>query len=180
MDLVWASVDGNLGTADPAFEAHAGPMKYWALAFWESWFTDTEMVNALADARHKLNVKGKSVWARVTGPATAIVATMMRLKWKWADDRTVQDDIRNAWTFGLDSPKDFVSAAHASVRRWRLNRVALPFPQLVPQRMGVHAANATPSIVLDFFGVVAPMIRGKAPTNKMATPRNNKWGSSLA
>jgi len=81
VDLVWAAVDGNTGTADPAFEAHAGPMKYWALAFWESWFDDAELVKALTDARQKLNVKGKSIWGRVTGPATAFVVTMLRLKW---------------------------------------------------------------------------------------------------
>jgi len=46
--------------------------------------------------------------------------------------------------------------------------------------MDVHAATSTPSVVLDFFGIIAPMIKGKAPTGKMATPWNNNWGSALA
>ena len=34
IDLIWATLDGTSGTADPAFEAHSGPIKYWALSFW--------------------------------------------------------------------------------------------------------------------------------------------------
>jgi len=145
----------------------------------EAWFDDAELVNALSDARQKLNVKGKSIWGRVTGPATAFVATLMRLKWSWLDERTVQDDNGNAWTLGLDAPKDFVNAAHASVRRWRLDRISLLFPQLVPKTFDVHAAASTPSVVLDFFGIIAPMIKGKAPSGKMATRWSNNWGSAL-
>ncbi len=31
VDLVWALIDGASGTADPTFDAHNGPIKYWAL-----------------------------------------------------------------------------------------------------------------------------------------------------
>ena len=80
VDLVWASADCNSGTADPAFEAHAGPIRYWALSFWEAWFPEQQMERAIHDAREKLNVKGKSIWGRVTGLAIALVTTTLRLK----------------------------------------------------------------------------------------------------
>ena len=31
-------LDGPHGTMDPAFSAHEGPIKYWALAWWLNWF----------------------------------------------------------------------------------------------------------------------------------------------
>ena len=41
VDIIWASTDGAHGTADPAFDAHCGPLKYWAIACWEGWFPIT-------------------------------------------------------------------------------------------------------------------------------------------
>ena len=46
----------------------------------------------------------KSVWDRVTGPATALVATLRRLAWSWTGDLQVQDGIGNTFVFGLDAP----------------------------------------------------------------------------
>ena len=57
----------DTGTADPAFDAHAGPIKYWALAFWEGWFDDATIEASFEKARAKLNITGKSIWGRVTG-----------------------------------------------------------------------------------------------------------------
>ena len=50
VDLIWASVDGTGGAADPAFEAHDGPIKYWALAFWEQRFPEDELVKEISAA----------------------------------------------------------------------------------------------------------------------------------
>ena len=117
VDLVWASIDGAGGTADPAFEAHEGPIKYWATAFWESWFSQEILIKAIEDAQVKLKVFGRSVWSRVTGSATALVATTRRLKWTWINPLTICDDAGRTLVFGLDAPKDFVTAVRASVRR---------------------------------------------------------------
>jgi hypothetical protein len=123
IDILWAALDGASGAADPAFEAHEGPIKYWAIAFWEQWFEQEVLTDAIQAARGKLKVFGRSVWGRVAGPATALIATMRRLKWTWISPITVKDDIGRVLVFGLDAPKDFVTAARASVRRWRLTRI---------------------------------------------------------
>ena len=117
VDMVWAVIDGASGTGDPAFEAHCGPVKYWALAWWENWFPHQDIESVLEKAKAKLNVNGKSVWARVAGPATALTATLKKLSWTWVRADTVRDDIGNEWVFGLDAPKTFASAVQAWVRR---------------------------------------------------------------
>ena len=50
-DVSLALTDGASGVADPAFEAHSGPIKCWALAWWESWFPSQEMEDAMKKAR---------------------------------------------------------------------------------------------------------------------------------
>ena len=92
IDLVWASIDGASGAADPAFDAHDCPIKYWAIAFWEFWFFNPVLTTAIENAQAKLNVVGKSIWGRVTGPATALIATTKRLQWTWVNPLTVNDD----------------------------------------------------------------------------------------
>ena len=75
IDLVWATLDGASGTADPAFEAHSGPIKYRALSFWEGWFPFADNEKTLEMAKQKLKGTKRSLWAKVTGPATALIAT---------------------------------------------------------------------------------------------------------
>ena len=90
----------------------------------------------------------------MAGPATALTAILKRLSWTWVNTNTVKDDIGNVWGFGLDAPKTFAPAVQASIRRWRLRRIAKMFPQLVPDRANVHTAATTPTILIDMFGVV--------------------------
>ena len=179
IDLVWAAFDGPHGTADPAFDAHTGPIKYWAIAFWEGWFPSEEMDAAFNMARTKLNSKGRSVWARVTGPATALVATLKRIQWTWVGDHALKDDIGNVLILGLDAPKTFTAAAQASVRRWRVERLGTLFPQLIPQHADVHTAANAPTILLDMFGAIAPLLKGKNIPPKMSTTWSTKWRASL-
>ena len=93
---------------------------------------------------------------------------------------TVKDDIGNEWVFGLDAPKTFASAVQASVRRWRLKRIAKLFPQLVPNTPDVHTDPSTPTLLIDMFGVVAPLAKGKAAATKMTSRWNNAWAGYLA
>ena len=38
LDLVLYVIDGAAGKLDPAFDAHTGPFKAWALTVWSEWF----------------------------------------------------------------------------------------------------------------------------------------------
>ncbi len=78
-DIALYIIDGANGKLDPAFQAHEGPFKYWALAVWESWFTIDALQVALAQSKVKVASAKGSVRAVVAGPATALVATAIRL-----------------------------------------------------------------------------------------------------
>ena len=113
IDLVWAAIDGASGVADPAFEAHDGPIKYWATAFWECWFSVPLLTEAIERAMEKLKVTRKSIWGRVTGPATALVASFKRLRCTWTDPYTIIDDVGRTFICGTRSAEGFL---HSSPR----------------------------------------------------------------
>ena len=131
-DVSLAHTDGANGVADPAFEAHSNPLTYWSLVFWEQWFSHGALCELLHEAKKRVEQNAPTDWNWVRGPVTALVATMKRIKWTWLSATSVQDDIGNVLDFTLDPPSVFVTAARASVRRWRTERLANLFPQLVP------------------------------------------------
>ena len=49
-DLTLHTLDGGNGTLDPAFPAHVGLVKQWALAWWEGWFCREGLVVAFEAA----------------------------------------------------------------------------------------------------------------------------------
>ena len=61
-----------------------------------------------------------------------------------------------------------------------MERIVAIFPQLIPAHLDVHAVANTPAVNIDMFGVLSPMVKGKAPTTKLTTPWLNKWGASLS
>ena len=65
--------DWNGHSADPAFEAHAGVALMWSLAIFEHW-VDIEDAHLLIASTLK-RLAGKTTWARVFGPAAAIIVT---------------------------------------------------------------------------------------------------------
>ena len=149
------------------------------LAYWEGWFTLTEVGTAIQLAREKLKCSKRSLWAGVTGPATALVATLDRIGWKWIDGDCVADDLRHAWCFGFDPPHAFVTAVRGSVRRWRLDRILKLFSHMAPTYSDSHAPACDPTLLQDIFGVIAPMARGKASLKNLSTPWSNSWAPSL-
>ena len=70
-------MDGASGRLDPAFDAHAGPFKYWCLALWESWFSVDALQAALDQAVAKLDRAKESMSSAVVGPVAALVATFV-------------------------------------------------------------------------------------------------------
>ena len=80
-DMVLYIMDGPHGTLDPAFEAHSGPLKMWAYAWWEGWFQPEVLSRAFGEASLKVGSTEASWWRRTAGPAAAVVASLRRLGW---------------------------------------------------------------------------------------------------
>ena len=80
-DRILYALDAGGGTLDPAFDAHVGPVKSWAFASWEGWFTREQLDVAFAEASLKLARCKGSWWSAVVGPTTALVATLARIGW---------------------------------------------------------------------------------------------------
>ena len=79
LDVVLYVMDGASGKLDPAFDAHTGPFRTWALTVWSDWFPNEVLQVAINKARQKLNNAKRAVWAAVGGPATALLATAQRI-----------------------------------------------------------------------------------------------------
>ena len=61
--LTFLAIDGSNGTLDDAFEAHVAPIRHWATALWDKWFTTNQMQHTLDAARRKLaNSKGTALY----------------------------------------------------------------------------------------------------------------------
>ena len=92
LDLGLMMVDGRArGGADPAFDAHTMPITEWARAVWEERLPRKCLQALAANAQKKLS-KARCVWAAVTGPGTAFVATCARLRWTIVDGMTLRTD----------------------------------------------------------------------------------------
>ena len=133
IDSTLRIVDGPHGTADPAFDAHVQPIAKWALAWWQHWQTSKTLSSAFANATNKLDTCKASVWMKVTGPVTALLASAQRIGWLFEGPHTATDDLGNLFDFTLDSPAAITKAVKASVRRWRLAKIIARFPTAVPE-----------------------------------------------
>ena len=86
-DLTLIAVDGDRGTVDPAFEAHWQPLRHWATAWWEGWFSAKILSLAFLLAWEKLRLCSHSPWQKVAGAASAFIASMERIGWKAHEPR---------------------------------------------------------------------------------------------
>jgi len=131
-DLVLATADAAGSRVDPAFEAHAAPIRYWAYAWWEGWQPRRLLMDAFNDAVGRVNRARRSPWDVVAGPTAAVVVTIWRLGWSILSPTRFCNAAGAVVDVCLDSPAAVVSMVYADVRRWQLARVAEDLRFLVP------------------------------------------------
>ena len=76
----------------------------WALAVWETWFPPAMMEQLMNTAISTLK-NAKRVWAKVKGPAAAVVATAARIGWQVVSASQVITDLGDVLNLRLDQPK---------------------------------------------------------------------------
>ena len=105
LDLALTMADASAnGRADPAFDAHKVPIATWALAIWESWLPRGILERMTKDAINTLRA-AKNVWAKVKGPAAAMVATAARIGWQTLNATTLITDLGEIVDMTMDPPK---------------------------------------------------------------------------
>ena len=122
-EMVLYAADAAGTRIDPAFDAHALPIKFWALAWWQGWRTHDELELAHAQAVDKLTKTRGPLWQAVAGPPSAVIATAWRIGWTFKSGRKMVTETGREIDCLLDSPVAIVSYVCASVRRWRLGRI---------------------------------------------------------
>lgn len=132
-DLVLHVADGAHGTLDPGFDAHGLPIWMWSLAHWEEWLPQL-LDEAMRHATSKvITIQGLAKWRSVTGPAAAATASAARLGWRFDGGQVLVADDGSMYDLRLDPPIVVLQAVHRAVRRWRLERIGLLFPVLLPK-----------------------------------------------
>ena len=53
------------------------------------------------------------------------------------------------------------------------------FPHMPPTYADVLASSADPTVIQNFFGVIAPMAKGKASLKNLSTPWADSWAPAL-
>ena len=141
------AIDGQFGTLDPAFDAHALPIKQWAQGICDATYNHEELMQAVSLARDKIARAKGSPWSVAIVCAAALLLTMGRIAWKLLDPFCAMDHKGQRWHFGKDPPAAIAKAVHQSVRAWRLRRLMAAFPALEPSHFDVcTASDETPSI----------------------------------
>ena len=173
--LVLMAIDGPTGTLDPAFEAHVGPLKHWALAVWEKWQPIKHMQEVFSGAALKLAEAKGSVWSRVHGPTTALIASIERIGWHMPSATDMVSDEGQIFDLLLDPPVAIVNACKDSVRKWRIRAAGNILPGLIPVVPDVGPPIPSPADRLIMaLGGVSALLKGK-PCRKSAGPVAKEW-----
>ena len=139
MDLALILADENARSgADPAFDAHTMPIGDWATAVWETWMPLRTMERLGSSSKKKLR-KAKNTWAKVKGPAAAMVASCYRLGWTVVSGTELLTDQGETLDLLLDSPAAVKLEVARAVKRWRWRNLETLMPQLKKGGSGVGA-----------------------------------------
>jgi len=137
-DAVLLALDSCGATADPAFDAHALPLRTWALAYWQQWQAPVVLDAALCAAVASLQAAARTPWDKVAGPVSALVASVWRLGWSIISPQVFRDDLGRTIDVTIESPAQVGILARRSVRRWQLSRLAQHHPALIPHADDSH------------------------------------------
>jgi hypothetical protein len=100
----------------------------------------------LATVAKKKLKKAKNIWAKVKGPAAAMVASCRRLGWTVISSTEILTDQGLTLDMHLDSPAAIKNEVTRAVKRWRWRNLEVLMPQL--KRGGAeleHLWNPLPS-----------------------------------
>ena len=93
-------------------------------------------LQALAANAQKKLAKTKSVWAAVTGPGTAFIATCARLRWTVIDGMTLRTDSGFDLDLRVDPPAAVQKQVVMAVETWRWRNVENSYPELAANGEG--------------------------------------------
>jgi hypothetical protein len=120
---------GPRGRADPAYDAHDMPIGQWSMAVWEQWVPVRSLLTLAASAKLRLT-NASRIWAKVYGPAAAMVASCARLDWVVIDGLNLVTDEGKPLNLSIDPPAVVREECREAVRRWRWRNIAMAMPQL--------------------------------------------------
>jgi hypothetical protein len=180
-DLVLLAADCDQGTMDPCFAAHTLPIGQWAKAVWEGWAPAYQLTEMIKFAKRRRALMPKGVWAAVTGPAAALLTTLERLGWMARSASAMVDDQGRVHDMHVDPPAVIIEQVRASVRRWRLARVAHACPGLVPDQadhgtgfevpVGMYPSGIAmlPRDAIDMSGQLRKLLNAKSNGSTVGT-----------
>ena len=168
LDIVLHLADANGSTIDSAFDAHVLPVYTWALARWQVWQPTFEMDAALIGANILLLADPVVKWRKVTGPATAVIATCSRLNWTFTSATKILTDDGAVLDISADPPVVIALHIKNAVRRWRLNRIIESLPHLVPESFDLQVPTGKDSVtrLVDFTDTLGKILKGKSKNTK--------------
>jgi len=171
--------DASGGTSDPAYDAHCLCIKHWAMAVWERWQPPQLMEYTFAAAAERLHTATRTPWDMVTGPASALIATLWRLGWCVLSPTTFVDDHGLQLCCSVDPPAFIADRAKESVRRWQGRKVldavpgaipltpdfaaARPGPLNIPERFQAHPVYQGARLPTSIVAITAPLGRLTGP-----------------
>ena len=170
--LVMHAASVHSSAVNPSQAANLEPIKAWATAWWENWAQPTDLVRVFKLVKPKVHAAQPNHWSAVRGPAAALVATCIRLKWRSEDGRIFHDDVGAILDAKLDPPQAFADAAKRSVERLALDAVIEQLPASTPHGADVRAhcpfgaqnerEGGRRTVLVNLNSFLRPLYRGSA------------------